>query len=254
MKKVLYKLFIKILLPFRVAIRFEIKRELKVISDQNAEILRELKLIDKRQNLAHKIQSEASRSTANFIIEKMNSAKLFDDKLKLIDYALALTKNPRNAIILEFGVFEGETLNYMASKWLGKLYGFDSFEGLPEDWRAGFGKGFFATGNIPIVPENVELIKGWFEEALPKFVESNEEDIAIVHIDCDLYSSTKTVFEVLSGRLKPGTLILFDEYFNYPGWEMGEHKAMLEFAKSKKVGFEYLAYNQMHEQVLVRLI
>jgi len=60
---------------------------------------------------------------------------------------------------LEFGVFTGGTANII-SKHVDKLYGFDSFEGLPEAWDGVVGKGFFKIENLPKVDNNVELIQG----------------------------------------------------------------------------------------------
>jgi hypothetical protein len=55
----------------------------------------------------------------------------------------------------------------------------------------------------------------------------------------------------LSDRFDAGTVILFDEYFNYPGWERHEFKAWQEFVEEKSVEYEYLGYAR--QQVLVRV-
>ncbi len=73
-------------------------------------------------------------------------------------------------------------------------------------------------------------------------------------MDADLYSSTDAVFRLAEERFVPGTVLLFDEYFNFPQWEQSEHKAYTEFlARSRLVG-RYVAYNPLHEQVLVRFV
>lgn len=72
-----------------------------------------------------------------------------------------------------------------------------------------------------------------------------------LHIDCDLYSSTKVVFDFLKNQIVKGTVIVFDEYFNYPGWQNGEFKAFKEFVIQNNVEYEYLTYNRYHEQVAV---
>ena len=59
---------------------------------------------------------------------------------------------------------------------------------------------------------------------------------------------------VLGDRIVPGTVIQFDEYFNYPGWRDGEYKAWSEFARARHVEFEYLGYCDRHEQVAVRVV
>jgi len=116
---------------------------------------------------------------------------------------------------LEFGVATGKTINFIAER-IGSqvIHGFDSFDGLPEDWKTErqlFSKGSFYQDSLPQVADNVELIIGLFENTLPSF----SKDItttAFLHIDCDLYSSTKTVFEHIGHTLKEGSIIVFDEY------------------------------------------
>jgi len=133
------------------------------------------------------------------------------------------------------------------------IYGFDSFEGLPETWRDGFEKqAFNLNDNLPQVNENVRLIKGWFNETLPEFIKEHPEPCAFIHVDCDLYSSTKTIFDSLKNQIVSGMVIAFDEYFNYPGWQEGEYKAFMEFVEEKHLEFEYIARTE-HEQVAVKI-
>lgn len=155
---------------------------------------------------------------------------------------------------MEFGVFAGNSINLLSAIKPDKIfYGFDSFKGLPEMWRDGFDKAAFnRDGNLPQVNENVRLVKGWFNETLPAFVKEHPEKCAFIHIDCDLYSSTKTIFEMLKNQIVSGTVITFDEYFNYPGWQEGEYKAFMEFIAWSGLEFEYIARTN-HEQVAVKI-
>jgi hypothetical protein len=156
-----------------------------------------------------------------------------------------------DGIAMEFGVFTGKTINYIARKLPNiDVFGFDSFEGLPEFWRDGFDKGFFNTA-LPAVEKNVTLVKGWFDQTLPEFERKDSRKIAYLHVDCDLYSSTQTVFACLGHRLVAGSVIVFDEYFNYPGWQEGEFKAFKEFLAATGKEYRYLTYNRCHEQVAV---
>ena len=99
--------------------------------------------------------------------------------------------------------------------------------------------------------ENVTLIKGWFDKTLPVFLDMTPGPVGFVHIDCDLYSSTKTVLTLLKDRLRDGAVIVFDEYFNYPGWEQHEYKAFSEFVDQACFKFKYLGSNPKHQQVAV---
>ena len=139
-----------------------------------------------------------------------------------------------------------------------KICGFDSFEGLPENWRDGFPQGKFNKNkSLPLVKKNVELYEGWFNETIPKYINKNSlasKYISYLHIDCDLYLSTKVVFKLLSEKIVRGTVIVFDEYFNYNGWENGEFKAFQEFVKIRNLKYKYLTYNFIHEQVAVVIL
>jgi hypothetical protein len=75
--------------------------------------------------------------------------------------------------------------------------------------------------------------------------------VAFLHLDADLYSSTVTVLEHVGPRLRPGSVIVFDEYFNYPGWEQHEHRAWLEFVAKTGITYQYVAYTCNNEQVAV---
>ncbi len=152
----------------------------------------------------------------------------FDSDLTLLSKALELAEP--NGLFLEFGVASGRTITPLALNTpQTHFYGFDSFEGLPEAWRSGFDKGIFAQENLPAVPPNVTLIKGWFDETLPAFLADRPDlPLSLLHVDCDLYSSTKTILANLKRRIVPGTVIVFDEYWNYPGWREHEYKAFEE--------------------------
>jgi len=170
---------------------------------------------------------------------------------------------------LEFGVYSGKTLNYFANFTDKKVYGFDSFKGLPEDWRPGFEKGAFSRENrrtwkIPKMEGNVGLVNGWFNETLDGFLEQqSDKKVGFIHIDSDLYSSASYVLETLRERMKPGTIILFDELVNYEGYagDNGELRALCEFVQKYKVEFEWIGMNGVigtrgdkHEQVALRIL
>jgi len=167
-----------------------------------------------------------------------------------------LGKSSESGLNLEFGVFHGRTINLSSEKYPKRtFYGFDSFEGLPEDWREGFLRGHFSLGgDFPHVNPNVVLIKGLFSDSLEDFLKENQQQVSFLHIDCDLYSSTKYVLEKLKDRLRAGSIILFDEFYNYPGWEEGEYKAWQEFVNSYNIIYDYICYNINHEQVSLIII
>lgn len=194
----------------------------------------------------------AGRQTAEYVSENMYKCKVFSAPELLREYAVSQAEE---GLYLEFGVYSGKTINQIADLKKDRIiYGFDSFEGLPETWRSGFEAGKFLKDILPEVRDNVTLIKGWFDETLPSFIQEHNETCAFVHIDCDLYSSSKTVLDYLAGRIVKGTIILFDEYFNYPGWKHNEFKAFQEFISASELKYEYIGYVKDWEQTAVKII
>lgn len=185
----------------------------------------------------------AGMQTAEFIFKNIPKVIAFDDRERYLEYILKQADD--SGQYLEFGVFQGKSINFISAlKPYKIIYGFDSFEGLPEDWfsASSFRKGHFSlNGKMPQVNKNVRLIKGWFNDTLPTFVKEHPEPCAFIHLDCDLYSSAKTVFAELKNQIVPGTIIAFDDYFDYPGWQEGEYKAFMEFVEENHLEFEYIA-------------
>lgn len=155
----------------------------------------------------------------------------------------AVTKAPAGGLFLEFGVFKGHWITFCANQRpTERFYGFDSFEGLPEAWSDREAGHFDLGGQLPTVPANVTLVKGWFNETLPPFLEKYPEKVSFIHMDCDLYSSTMTVLEALRERLQVGTQIVLDDFMLNPGWEKEEQKAFFDFTKREKIEWEYTGW------------
>jgi predicted O-methyltransferase YrrM len=175
------------------------------------------------------------------------------EKWQLLEYAVSEAKV--DGLFLEFGVHSGATITAIArAKANATVYGFDSFEGLPEQWANMAPKGHFKKNELPVVPENVQLIVGWFDRTLPTFLDQHPgKAVSFVHIDCDLYSSTQAVLSQIKDRVVAGTIIVFDEYFHYPGWRDHEFKAFQEFVHNSHLSYSYIAVNSGHQQVAVRI-
>jgi hypothetical protein len=199
------------------------------------------------------INRRAADESADFLAKNMGMAVPYADKLALLDASISRVDRGLNGAYCEFGVYTGGTINHIASRVDGLVHGFDSFEGLPADWRPGFAAGAFAVKNLPGVRQNVRLYKGWFKDSLPVFIKSHPEALAFGHLDADLYASTKDVFDALGDHIVAGTVLQFDEFFNYPDWQDGESKAFFEFCKSRSAEFEYIGYVPNDEQVAVRI-
>lgn len=171
--------------------------------------------------------------------------------------------------VLEFGVFSGATINLISSILnTDTIHGFDSFEGLPEDWfmkekekqkgNPKRHKGYFAVDNKPEVNKNVHLWEGWFDNTIPQYIDSYKTPIKFLHIDCDLYSSTNTIFSLLNNFIVNGTVIVFDEFYpwgcgNYDLWHEHEYKALKEWTETYDRSFEVISRNDF-QQCTIKIV
>lgn len=174
--------------------------------------------------------------------------KLFKNKDKMMAWCCKKINNSTNAAI-EFGVCSGHSLKNIRKNYDGPVYGFDSFNGLPEFWREGFEQGHFKTSLIPEI-EGATIIVGLFQETLDKFLEKLKTKISLVHFDADLYSSTIYCLNAITPHLLDGCIFIFDEYHNYPGWEQHEFKAFSEWLENNPwLSAVQIAETQNDEQV-----
>lgn len=194
----------------------------------------------------------ALKSSVDYIETNMHDALGFDTQKELLTFSLR--QAPSAGHYLEFGVYTGGTIRYIANRKRDQIiHGFDSFEGTPREW-SGFtleSGAFSRSGKLPRVPANALLHKGWFKDTLPRWREKYPGPVAFVHVDCNIYSSTVDVLTGILERLQPGTVIVFDEYFNYPNWEFHEYKAWQEFVKKHSIEYEYIGYAR--QQVAVKI-
>jgi predicted O-methyltransferase YrrM len=241
----------------------QIEEQLRRLKAENAELANAVFHAVKSlgRDIEYQNQLQATVSSAEYVQRHMRGAKLFRGNRSqarqgvgdLLRHALSLVNGP--GFYAEFGVWKGETLTLIANGAEQVVYGFDSFEGLPEDWYPSHAKGMFNLGgalpDLKTERGNVRLIKGWFEDSVPRFAQEVSGPAAFLHIDCDLYSSAKTVLEALGDRIVPGTVIVFDEYLNHPGWQDGEVKAWREFCEARNVLYRYVGFAPVAESVLV---
>lgn len=171
--------------------------------------------------------------------------------------------------LMEFGVYVGHSINYLADLVPNrKFHGFDSFEGLPEEWvrdkdakQGTLRKGHFRMGKLPEVRSNVTLHKGWFNDTLPVWLQDNPGEVAFIHNDSDIYSSSIFTLKMLDCRMVPGTIILFDELIpwneasqgrGYPNWREHEWKALSEWMETCNRKISLIARTRF-EQAAVRV-
>lgn len=199
-----------------------------------------------RQDVYTRVQFLAAEDSARYVLDSMMPCAIVDNRWPIFD--LALRQAPATGLMLELGVFNGRSINYIA-KTIGtrEIYGLDSFEGLAEDWggMSALKGRFTRSGRLPRVANNVRLIKGWFNETLPKFLAEHPGPVAFAHLDADTYESTKYALEQLVHRFRVGTVLQFDEYLGYPGWRHGEHRAWQEICAQHDIEYRYLGVGWM---------
>lgn len=198
-------------------------------------------------------QHQALTSTVEYVEQYLPHVHSSRNRKELLTRAFKAADVSGGRLICEFGVFKADTLNHLARLTDHQLYGFDSFQGLPHGQSDHWEKGRFAVAELPKVGPNVTLVNGWFNETVPGFLLEHPEPVGFMHIDCDLYSSAKTIFELFEKQLCPGTVIVFDEFFNYPSWQDGEFKALQEFLEKTGFKVEYIGYNRNGEQLAIKL-
>ena len=185
-----------------------------------------------------------------------------------VNYLTECIKNVKiEGLWLEFGVYRGRSISFISSKTENIVYGFDSFEGLHEFWDHSNPKGVYSLQGL--IPDgaidgsndenpgmydsrptiktkpwnsNIRLVKGFFEDTLPNFLNENTGNVAFMNIDSDLYTSAKTVLNLLKDRIVKGTIISFDEICDYPDYRNHEIKAFAEFLIETGHNYDVIAY------------
>lgn len=159
---------------------------------------------------------------------------------------------------LEFGVFEGKSLRLwteLCRSPESRLFGFDTFTGLPEKWELGarsLEEGFFALDEMPRFDDpRVTLVKGLFQDTLPEFLKTYERRARmVIHCDADLYSSTLYLLTRIAEHLRPGDIIIFDE-FSQP---LHEFRAVEDWTAAYRIDYRGLASSgEYHRQVAIQI-
>lgn len=194
---------------------------------------------ERQWGMRHQLRATSAAESARFVLDNipLSLGKSHGDLRR--DAVLGAEGD---GLFMEFGVWQGNWLRQMAAARDVPFYGFDSFEGLPEDWsiyQAGY---FDLGGQLPEMPPNVTLVKGWFDETLPGFLAAHPEPVSFMHLDCDLYTSSKVVLDLLEDRFRIGSEIVLDDFMLEPGWQREEHRAFFEFIERTGWRFEYTGY------------
>jgi hypothetical protein len=176
-------------------------------------------------------QLRAAWDAAGIYNRYLYKAEFFPNNLDQVRAMASRAAALGDGLLLEFGVARGTTIRAIAATGR-RVVGFDSFRGLPEDWRESAKAGAFGCG-VPEVPANVELEIGMIEDTLPAFLARNPDPIRFLHIDTDLYAPARFILNACKSRIQR-VIVVFDEFFNYPGWEDHEYRAFTEFTQENR--------------------
>jgi Macrocin-O-methyltransferase (TylF) len=205
-----------------------------------------------RLHPAREMKRMALEESVQYARKYMRTAVGMESSREVLESALGHVTVPGH--YLEFGVYKGGTITFIAGQVGGQsVHGFDSFRGLQEAW-SGDRFAFDAHGNLPKVPRNVVLHPGFFADTLPVWLEQHPGPVAFIHVDSDLYESARCVFELLEDRIVAGTVIVFDEYFNYPNWQAHEFRAFQELVSRCQIEYEYVGYARFQVSVRINAI
>lgn len=211
------------------------------------------------QNIVHNLRFLTSKSK---LIDARAQYKFTDEHLKFVHLMEAINylriAGDDGRVLpqtyLEFGTHSGRTFSSAinSANYLGmsnmEFYAFDSFKGLPdinEEEDGHFQAGTFSTSRkefLEIVRKKTganfphsNVIEGFYCDSLSSELQNTMPKVGVVHIDVDLYSSTIDVLSFLKPLLVPGSILIFDDWYCFPGGSLqGERKALTEFLQKNK--------------------
>lgn len=182
----------------------------------------------------------------------------FNTRFKLYEYVQAQYLQNDSVDYLEFGVFEGATIDFwckLNQNPKSRFYGFDTFTGLPEDWKNIIGHRPTSTwdcqGNLPKIDDKrVQFYKGLFQNTIDQFIqEYHPQNKIIIHNDSDLYSSSLYMLTRLHNIIKKNTIIIFDEFNNV----MDEFRALEDYCAAYYRKYKVIAStNDFYQRVAIQ--
>lgn len=126
--------------------------------------------------------------------------------------------------IVEYGSFKGGSAMFMAKLAQHYLpgvnvYGLDTFQGLPAPDNSidGLPPGEFASNYEEVTGaakgaglENLHFIRGLFHDTAPSVL-TLCKNVALIHIDCDLYEPVQYAYDISKPFMVPGGYVVFDD-------------------------------------------
>ena len=211
------------------------------------------------------LKANAAKESYELFKEKMGNAMIFPYRPDMREFVIREAKAIQPSkllcdepLFLEFGVAGATSTNHFAkllSNTNEKIYGFDAFLGLQEDWvgmlRGRTAGAYSYYGDLPKVLNNVELVVGWLQDTLSDFLNSKQEQkIVFAHFDMDTYLPGKFGLEMIKPYLVCGSIILFDDFYGFPGWKNSDFKSLNEIFNTDE--YEFIAFS--HTAAAIRIL
>lgn len=206
------------------------------------------------------VYDDAYQTFIRQTLSDLRRCKVADHTLLREAAALPVSEAP-DGLVLDLGVWIGWSTR-LASDACGRpVYGFDTFEGLVEDWQIDdqimVKRGTFslaeplaqrfirdtgvslADGIPPALGRKVEFIKGSTYDTLAPFLADRPDaPIALFHMDLDTYESCLHALETCKAHFVEGSILVFDEYLV----TNGEMRAFYEFQRKYGLQWRYRAW------------
>jgi hypothetical protein len=190
-------------------------------------------------------QIRAAISSAEWLHKNADHAPTYSRRVEMLEALFPLI--PAEGDLAEFGVFTGAVTRFVRPRFMDRRYhAFDSWRGVPEEMSLSVAKfSFDLNGVVPELPPETTIHAGWFDETIPKWREQFETPLAFAYIDCDLYESVKTVLEGITDRIRPGTILAYDDWYNFTNWEAHSPRATQEWAQRHAIEMEPIGFTTL---------
>ena len=200
--------------------------------------------------LSTEFADEPILTSINWILSLPKLPQVHFNRWSMFDHAVELSDTSRP--FYEYGVWMGDSFKYLM-QYFKKGYGFDTFLGLPEDWRSVPKGAYSSFGKVPNI-DGGEFIVGEFQNSLPEFFAKPRSVAGLINFDADLYASTLCALVNSKSIIDEKTVLIFDEFIINSGWEHDEFRALEEFCKANGLDYEVIAVSLYTKQVMVRLV
>ena len=204
--------------------------------------------------------------SVQFVADFMpNALAVTADSHALLYGSLVALANFPDGVAVDLGAGVLKSSNLIGAVFAhGMVFACDTFAGLPEVWERGdanFPIGTFAPKNAPKgsqppfpTLDNVIAVRGKFKDTMPQLLPILKNyQLALVHIDSDTYQSAVDGLKPLLPLLRVGTILVFDEFYNYNGFENGEYRAFVDLIIGNGFSYTPLAFNAHHQQVVIQI-